>query len=116
MTAIYRDEEHVTQGYATGAVDYLTKPFDPNVLRSKVAALAELWARGERLRLREAQLFERERAALVAKERAAREEADTQRAIAYTREARLQALLLQTSVPVAVYRGREHVYELANGA
>lgn len=31
------------RGYAVGAVDYLTKPFDPWVLRSKVAVFLELF-------------------------------------------------------------------------
>ncbi|MBB6554465.1 response regulator [Nonomuraea rubra] len=31
------------RGYAVGAVDYLTKPFDPWVLRSKVAVFMELF-------------------------------------------------------------------------
>jgi DNA-binding response OmpR family regulator len=31
------------RGYAVGAVDYLTKPFDPWVLRSKVAVFIELF-------------------------------------------------------------------------
>ena len=37
------DAEHVFRGYSAGAVDYLFKPFDPVVLRSKVAVFIELW-------------------------------------------------------------------------
>jgi len=42
LTAISKDERHVFRGYSTGAVDYLFKPFDPQVLRSKVAVFVEL--------------------------------------------------------------------------
>jgi PAS domain S-box-containing protein len=43
LTAISKDAENVFRGYDAGAVDYLTKPFNPNVLRSKVAVFIELY-------------------------------------------------------------------------
>jgi PAS domain S-box-containing protein len=46
LTAIHRSREYEAQGYALGAVDYLSKPFDPEVLRAKVAALVDLAKRG----------------------------------------------------------------------
>jgi PAS domain S-box-containing protein len=42
LTAYYNDDQHVLKGYGTGAVDYLHKPVNPAVLRSKVAVFAEL--------------------------------------------------------------------------
>jgi len=42
LTAISKDPQHVLQGYSSGAVDYLAKPFDPPVLRSKVAVFVDL--------------------------------------------------------------------------
>ena len=42
LTAISADTTNVLRGYAQGAVDYLTKPFDPDVLRSKVGVFLEL--------------------------------------------------------------------------
>jgi signal transduction histidine kinase len=48
LTAVYEQPEHMLKGYALGAVDYLTKPFDPDVLRAKVRALVTLYTLGER--------------------------------------------------------------------
>lgn len=42
LTAYYNDDQHVVEGYGSGAVDYLHKPFNVAVLRSKVAIFAEL--------------------------------------------------------------------------
>lgn len=43
LTAIDKSDERVFQGYAVGAVDYLFKPFVPEVLRAKVAVFVELF-------------------------------------------------------------------------
>src|SRR6266850_911447 len=42
LTAINKTEQHVFKGYSLGAVDYLTKPFVPEVLLAKVSAFVEL--------------------------------------------------------------------------
>ena len=41
LTANEQSQAAVLKGYATGAVDYLFKPFDPQILRPKVQALLE---------------------------------------------------------------------------
>ncbi len=43
LTAFYNDDQHVLEGYGTGAVDYMQKPVNPAILRSKVAVFAELY-------------------------------------------------------------------------
>jgi two-component sensor histidine kinase len=42
LTAFYNEDEHVIEGYDSGAVDYLLKPINPAILRSKVGVLVEL--------------------------------------------------------------------------
>ena len=42
VTAISKDTEQIFRGYSEGAVDYLLKPYDPAVLRSKVAVFIDL--------------------------------------------------------------------------
>jgi len=43
VTAISKDEEYVFKGYETGAVDYLFKPIDPDMLRGKVQVFLDLY-------------------------------------------------------------------------
>ncbi len=42
VTAVYREEQNIVRGYAGGAVDYVLKPFDPEVMRNKVQAFVNL--------------------------------------------------------------------------
>jgi len=46
LTAISGQPEHYLRGYQSGAVDYVYKPFEPEILRAKVSVFAELWSRG----------------------------------------------------------------------
>src|SRR5438094_877880 len=64
VTAISKDDEHVFRGYSAGAVDYVFKPFSPEVLRSKVAVFIELHEKTEQLRQQAEQLKEQELAEL----------------------------------------------------
>jgi PAS domain S-box-containing protein len=49
VTAISGEPKHVFQGYSHGAVDYLVKPFEPHVLRSKVSVFVDLYLRGRKI-------------------------------------------------------------------
>lgn len=44
LTAVDYDPHLAFRGYQAGAVDYITKPFDPWVLRSKVSVFVDLWS------------------------------------------------------------------------
>ena len=49
LTAASAEPDHAFRGYAAGAVDYISKPFDPWVLRAKVAVFVELYAKNRQL-------------------------------------------------------------------
>src|SRR5579872_38753 len=49
LTAINKNDTHVFKGYSVGAVDYVFKPFEPDVLCAKVAAFVEMSRNVKRL-------------------------------------------------------------------
>jgi CheY-like chemotaxis protein len=56
ITAIYSEDPHVKRGYASGGVDYFTKPFDPELLKLKMAIYASFRQKAAVLRERENQI------------------------------------------------------------
>jgi PAS domain S-box-containing protein len=56
LTAARDEVSDIARGYGVGAVDYVLKPFDPELLRSKVAVFAELEASRRALKRSEALL------------------------------------------------------------
>jgi signal transduction histidine kinase len=43
LTAYFLEEKDILQGYGAGAVDYLTKPINPQILKSKVGVFVDLF-------------------------------------------------------------------------
>ncbi len=70
----YSDIRHVARGYELGAFDFITKPFDADIVRARVGALVTLWQRGQQLEAQAAELHER--AVAAERERSAREAAE----------------------------------------
>jgi two-component system, sensor histidine kinase and response regulator len=58
ITAHDYEETKVFKGYQIGAVDYIRKPFNPQILRSKVAVFAELYRKNQLLMQQEEKLRE----------------------------------------------------------
>jgi PAS domain S-box-containing protein len=50
LTAVAQPEHSIFRGYDVGAVDYITKPFHPDILRSKVSVFIDLYRKKEQLR------------------------------------------------------------------
>jgi PAS domain S-box-containing protein len=69
LTAISKEDEFVFQGYSVGAVDYMFKPFNPDILRSKVSVFIDLYLKTEQLRQQELKLRESELRELELKHR-----------------------------------------------
>jgi PAS domain S-box-containing protein len=47
LSAVNKEAEHLLRGYSMGAVDYVFKPVDPVILRSKVAVFVELFEKSK---------------------------------------------------------------------
>jgi diguanylate cyclase (GGDEF)-like protein/PAS domain S-box-containing protein len=62
VTAINKEPEHVYFGYSLGAIDYLFKPFDPDVLKSKVDQLIKLYLSAKEIQNQAALLLEKTKA------------------------------------------------------
>jgi PAS domain S-box-containing protein len=43
LSAISKTDLHINQGYSLGGIDYISKPFSPEVLRSKVSTFVEMY-------------------------------------------------------------------------
>jgi len=56
LTAVSTSELHISKGYLAGAVDYLLKPFLPEILLAKVAIFVELYAKTAEVRQQAEQL------------------------------------------------------------
>jgi CheY-like chemotaxis protein len=56
LTALNSDPDYAFRGYAAGAVDFISKPFDPWVLRAKVSVFVDLYNKNKQLQ-RQAELI-----------------------------------------------------------
>jgi PAS domain S-box-containing protein len=49
LSAVNKETEHLLRGYSMGAVDYVFKPVDPIILRSKVAVFVDLFEKSKEI-------------------------------------------------------------------
>jgi len=61
LTANTTGVSHLSRGYSLGAVDYIVKPVDADILRSKVAVFVELFKKNQEIKQQAALLEEKNR-------------------------------------------------------
>src|ERR687894_504818 len=93
LTAINQSDAQVFKGYSSGAVDYMFKPFVPEVLRAKVSVFVELYRSTQEVR-RQAELLQRANAELEA-QGAERLRAEQDRVRLQEEVIRMQAAMLE---------------------
>src|SRR4051794_10456201 len=96
LSAVNKEAEHLLRGYAMGAVDYVFKPVDAIVLRSKVAVFVDLFAKTKEIERKARQ----EQALLDANLRA---NADRLRAEQELRRAEQRQAAIIQSLPMVLY-------------
>ncbi len=57
VTAVSKEQKYIFKGYDKGAVDYLFKPLDPDILKSKVNIFLELYKQKEDLKKANTELY-----------------------------------------------------------
>ena len=58
VTAHGAERKHMFRSYSVGAVDYIPKPFDPDILRSKVKVFVDLYTKNEQIKQQAEMLHE----------------------------------------------------------
>src|SRR5438094_2212550 len=96
LSAVNKEQEHLLRGYSMGAVDYVFKPVDPLVLRSKVAVFVDLFAKTKEIERKARQ----EQALLDANLRANAERLRVEQEL--RRAEQRQAAIIQ-SLPMVLY-------------
>ena len=96
LSAVNKEAEHLLRGYAMGAVDYVFKPVDPIVLRSKVAVFVDLFEKSKEIERKARQ----EQALLDANLRANTERLRAEREL--RRAEQRQSAIIQ-SLPMVLY-------------
>ena len=96
VSAVDKDDKHVARAYALGVFDYVFKPVDPIMLRSKVAVLVELYRKNAEV-LRKAEL---ERFLQEENLRMRQEKLEAERRL---REVEVRQTVILRSQPIALY-------------
>jgi signal transduction histidine kinase len=96
LTAYNKDDLHVFRGYSAGAVDYVFKPIEPLILKSKVDVFVDLYRKSEEIRRQ----GEEERRLLMENLRVRSEKLKTEQAL--RRREEHQSIVLK-SLPIALY-------------
>jgi signal transduction histidine kinase len=79
LTAIHKAPDRELEGYGSGAIDYLAKPFAPQVLVSKVTVLVEIYQQAKVIENQNVRLAAQLAELRLAEERLARQAAELQR-------------------------------------
>ena len=80
LSAISKEDEYVFEGYSVGAVDYVFKPFNAEVLKSKVNVFVDLYLKQREIQHQAEQIKDTEKRALEAEHRSRFLEAEAESA------------------------------------
>ncbi len=96
VTAFDKDDEEIARGYRLGAVDYVFKPINPDILRTKISVFVDLFKKSEAVRAQ----AEHERRLQLENLRVRTQKMEAERALRQVEER--QSLIIR-SLPIALY-------------
>lgn len=96
LTAANRDDVHMFRGYSAGAVDFVFKPVEPLILRSKISVFVDLHRKTQEMMLK----AEYERRLLIENLRSNADKLAAEQALRRSEER--QAMIMR-SLPIALY-------------
>jgi CheY-like chemotaxis protein len=96
LTAINKEDAHLLRGYDSGAVDYVFKPLEPLIIRSKVSVFVSLYEKTREIEQKAAVEQQLLRERLVA-------ERERTRAVEALRRAEERQEVLLRALPLALY-------------
>ncbi|HUQ13982.1 MAG TPA: response regulator [Novosphingobium sp.] len=99
LSAVYKETEHLMRGYSMGAVDYVFKPVEPMVLKSKVTVFVDLY------RMRQ-QVEAQGRAEQALRDKSFRTELDKLTLTKELHAAQQRQAAILAALPIALYEGR----------
>lgn len=126
LTAYFQEDKDVLEGYEIGAVDYLTKPINPQILKSKIAVFADLFRKTRALAVTnatlESEIAQRQKAEAALRNtnneleaRVQERTADLQRANEGLRTRGAQLRLVTDHAPVFITQfDRDHRFKFVN--
>lgn len=94
VTAFSTDRSHVYRGYEAGAVDYISKPYDPDILRMKARVFVDLYEKNEQIKRQAERIHEiemREATEAIEREAMQRANEELERQVARRTEELVQA-------------------------
>jgi len=96
VSAVNKEDDHLLRGYAMGAVDYVFKPIEPTILKSKVAVFVDLYEKTREIQRK----AEREQRLLDENLRVNTEKLLAEQAL---RQAEQRQAVVIRSLPIALY-------------
>lgn len=101
ITAMYRDDADAFRGYSAGAVDFIMKPFQPEILRSKVSVFVDLFRKTEEVKRQAVLIAEIGQREIEAKLLQAQRHAQTESDRMDSEKRRIQAIVEHAPMGIA---------------
>jgi signal transduction histidine kinase/DNA-binding response OmpR family regulator len=112
VTAMLRDDADAFKGYSVGAVDYIMKPFQPEIVRSKVSVFVDLFKKTEEIKRQAAHIRQIEQKEFEARISAAERQTELERERLQSEKKTVKAIVEHAPMGLARLNEKQVVLEL----